>query len=557
MSDVTDQDPTDTIGDQARATKPKRKFQFPTAVTTLVIVTVLVWVAALFLPAGKYATAPDGSPIPGTFQEVPSPYGFGGMVQQLLLAPINGIYGLLNGETGVVDTETVGRMFGQIGIIVFIMSIGAFISVSFATKALEVAVGSLAHRLRSKGWLLIAAVMALFSLLGSTMGFSVETLGFYALFIPLMAALGYDRLVTAAMIIIGALVGVMGATVNPFSIGVAAGEAGTSIGDGIVLRVILWVLLTALAIGWVLRYAAKVRKDPAASLVGWDDPAADEESATDIAAEDVEAQAAGEAAVGDLARGDSTAEEKAEAEAKLSRMQKWVLIITGFTFALMIFSVIPWSSIFGSTTGLADYEYTHEVAGAQPYWFELNWWFPQLAMLFLIASLVVGLVARMKEKEIVRLVAVGAADMMGPAMVVLLAGGVSVIMTNTQTLDTILNSMEQLVSGVSAGAFAVMTILINIPLAVLIPSSSGHGALAMPLLSPLADFAGVSRDTTITAWIMGHGLTLLFSPTSVVLVGGLAIAKVGYDKYLKFVWPLLLILFATASIVLAIAASLE
>ena len=156
-----------------------------------------------------------------------------------------------------------------------------------------------------------------------------------------------------------------------------------------------------------------------------------------------------------------------------------------------------------------------------------------------------------------RLVAAGAADMMGPAMVVLLAGGVSVIMTNTQTLDTILNSMEQLVSGVSAGAFAVMTILINIPLAVLIPSSSGHGALAMPLLSPLADFAGVTRDTTITAWIMGHGLTLLFSPTSVVLVGGLAIAKVGYDKYLRFVWPLLLMLFATAAVVLAIAASLE
>ena len=162
-------------------------------------------------------------------------------------------------------------MFGQIGVIVFIMAIGAFISVSFATRSLEVAVAALAHRLRDKGWLLIAAVMVLFSLLGSTMGFSVETLGFYALFLPLMAALGYDRLVTASMIILGALVGVMAATVNPFSIGVAAGEAGVSIGDGIVLRVLLWVVLTAMAVGWVLRYAARVRSDPAASLVGWDD----------------------------------------------------------------------------------------------------------------------------------------------------------------------------------------------------------------------------------------------------------------------------------------------
>ena len=98
--------------------------------------------------------------------------------------------------------------------------------------------------------------------------------------------------------------------------------------------------------------------------------------------------------------------------------------------------------------------------------------------------------------------------------------------------------MERLVSGSSAAVFTLLTVLVNIPLAVLIPSSSGHGALAMPLLAPLADFAGVSRATTITAWIMGHGLALLVAPTSVVLVGGLAIAKVGYDKYLRFVWPL-------------------
>ncbi|MFN8128401.1 MAG: Na+/H+ antiporter NhaC family protein [Candidatus Nanopelagicales bacterium] len=513
------------------AATTKKKFEFPSAVTTLAIVTFLVWFAALFIPAGKYTLDADGSPLPGSYEQVPSPLSFGESVQQLILAPINGIYGLLNAED-VVDTETVGRMFGQIGVIVFIMAIGAFISVSFATKSLEVAVAQLANRLKTKGWLLITAVMVLFSLLGSTMGFSVETLGFYALFIPLMAALGYDRLTTAAMIIIGALSGVMGATVNPFSIGVAAGEAGVSIGDGIVLRLILWVLITAMSVGWVLRYAAKIRRDPSASLVGWEDP--DDETATDQATDDLE---------------------HGQVDARLTGTQKWVLVITVFAFALMIFSVIPWSSLFGSTTGPADYLYEHQTAAA-PYWFELNWWFPQLAMLFLIASVVVGLVARMHEKEIVRLIAVGASDMMGPAMVVLLAGGVSVIMTNTQTLATILNAMESLISGAGQGVFAVVTIIINIPLAFLIPSSSGHAALAMPLLAPLADFAGVSRPTTITAWIMGHGLTLLWSPTSVVVVGGLAIAKVGYDKYLRFVWPLILGLFVIAAAVVGIAAGL-
>ena len=425
-------------------------------------------------------------------------------------------------------------MFGQIGVIVFIMAIGAFISVSFATRSLEVAIGALAHRLRSRGWVLIAAVMVLFSILGSTMGFSVETLGFYALFIPLMAALGYDRLTTSAMIIVGSLTGVMASTVNPFSIGVAAGEAGTSIGEGIGLRLVLWVVLTSMSVAWVLRYAKKVKKDPSASLVGFDDPGEDEASVTDTIAEHLE-------------------HEPDDAEHRLTGTQKWVLAITIGAFGLMIFSVIPWSSIIGAQTGAADYG-VHETM-AQPYWFELNWWFPQLAMLFVFASVLVGVVARLGEKETVRLIAAGASDMMSPALVVLLAGGVSVIMNNTQTLDTILNSMERLVSGTSAGVFAIITVTVNAGLAVVIPSSSGHAALAMPLLAPLADFAGVSRSTTITAWIAGHGLSLLWSPTSVVVVGGLAIAKVRYDHYLRFIWPLLIAMFVVSGAIIAVGAT--
>ena len=513
---------------------PKKKFEFPSAVTTLAIVTVAVWLAALFIPAGMYEIGPDGSPVPGTYRQVPSPLSFGEKVQQLILSPVNGLYGLLNPETGFVDTETFGRMFGSVGVVLFIMSIGAFISVSFATRSLEVAIAGLADRLRDMGWLLIAAIMTLFSMLGSTMGFSVETLGFYALFIPLMAALGYDRLVTAAMIIIGALVGVMGSTVNPFAIGVASGEAGVSIGDGIALRLILWVVLTAMAIAFVLRYAAKVRRDPTQSLVGFALPE-DEH----FPEEELQVQA-----------------DEYEADSRLTGTQKWVLVITVFAFGLMIFSVIPWSSIFSGATGPAEDYYTH-VAQAEPAWFELSWWFPQLAMLFVLASVLVGVVARMGEKQVVKLIAQGASDMMGPALVILLAAGVSVIMTNTQTLDTILYSMEQLTSGASAGLFAVINMVVNYPLAVLIPSSSGHATLAMPLLAPLADFAGVSRPLTITAWMMGHGLALLSSPTSVVLVGGLAIAKVGYDKYLRFAWPLLLALAVTAALVIGIAATLE
>jgi uncharacterized ion transporter superfamily protein YfcC len=509
----------------------RRGFAFPTPVTTLAVVTVIVWIAALFLPSGVYELDASGSPIPGTYRQVPSPLSLPEMVEQLILSPVNGLYGIRDAVTGFVSSVSAGYLFGAIGVVTFLVAIGAFMSVTEATRSLEVAIGRLALRLQGRGWLLIAAVMVLFSALGSMIGFSIETLGFYALFIPLLAALGYDRMVTATMIILGALVGVMASTVNPFSIGVAAGEAGVSIGEGLGLRLLLWALLTGASVSWVLRYAAKVHARPETSLV-----AGGPETGTESVTED--APPSGEA----------------HRPERLDRVQRWVLAIMAAVFGLMVFSVIPWASVLSGSAGPAEDTYAH-VTEVAPYWFELNWWFPELAMLFVLAAVLVGGLGRMGEKETVRLMGRGMADMVNPALVVLLAQGVAVIMTNTLTLGTILNSMEQLVSGASAGGFAIVTQLLNIGLAILIPSSSGHATLAMPLLAPLSDFAGVARPLTITAWILGHGLALLFSPTSVVLVGGLAIAKVGYDQYLRFVWPLLLILFAISAAAVAIVAT--
>ena len=513
----------------ATAAAPQRKRGFPSSVTILALVTLIVWAAALVLPAGVYQLDEHGAPIPGTYHQVPSPLAFPEMVEQLVLAPVNGFYGIRDSVTGFVSTGSSGTLFGAVGVVVFLMSIGAFMAVCYETKSLEVAIGALAHRLRDRGSLLIAAVMILFSALGSTMGFSVETLGFYALFIPLLAALGYDRLTTAAMIIIGALTGVMAATVNPFSIGVAAGEAGVSIGDGILLRLALWPVLTGISVAFVLRYANRTRTAPAAAPANAGTPS------EGSAAPDSPADGA--------------------AATSLTGTQRRVLLIMVLAFALLVFSVIPWSSLFGSVAGPAE-DTTEHVTAAAPYWFELNWWFPELAMLFIVASVVVGLVARMGERETVRLIGAGMADMISPALVVLLAQGVAVIMTNTLTLGTLLHSMEQLVTGTSAGFFVVVTEVINIGLAMLIPSSSGHATLAMPLLAPLSDFANVSRPLTIIAWISGHGVALMFSPTSVVLIGGLSIAEVGYDRYLRFVWPLLLVLFLVSVVVVAVAASI-
>lgn len=516
---------------------PKRRFEFPSAVTILVVVLLLMWLLTLVIPAGQYALDEDGAPIAGSYEQIDSPLSFGERVTQLVRAPINGTYGV-RGEDGFVDPDAYGFVFGSVGVVVFIFALGVFISVSFATRSLEVAVAQLAERLKERGWLLIVAIMVLFSLLGSTMGFSVETFGFYALFIPLMAALGYDRLTTAAMVILGASTGNLASTVNPFSIGVASGEAGVSIGDGIALRLLLWVVLTAMATAWVVRYAQRVRADPSRSLVH-DVPIDDEVDGGD----------GGDS--GDA--GDGGGE---PLPTRLTGVQKAVLAITAATFGLLIFSVIPWSSILGATTTPADYDHLHETA-TEPYWWELGWWFPQLAMLFVLAAVLIGVVARMGEKQLVGLMTRGVGDMVGPAIVIVLARGVAVLLNNTQTLDTVLNSMETLVDGASSGVFAVLVALVNMPLAFLIPSSSGHATLAMPLLAPLSDFAEVSRPLTITSFQMGHGLMLLVAPTNVVIVGGLAIAKVGYDRFLKLVLPLFGAMAAVIAVILGIAATLE
>ncbi|MGZ8481906.1 MAG: YfcC family protein, partial [Candidatus Limnocylindria bacterium] len=227
--------------------------KFPSTFTVLVIVAIAVWILALIIPAGKYDEK-DGSPVPGSYQEVPAPMDFEERVIDFFLAPVNGLYGIQDAKSGFVSPDNVGELFGAAQVFLFVLAIGGFIAVMFATGALDAGISRLAWRTRNHGWLMIVTIMSVFSLLGSVEGFAEETLGFYGLIVPLMLALGYDRMTAVGVIIVGAGVGVMGSTVNPFSIGIASGFADVSIGDGIQLRVVMWIVLTAVAIAYVLRY---------------------------------------------------------------------------------------------------------------------------------------------------------------------------------------------------------------------------------------------------------------------------------------------------------------
>ena len=514
-----------------------RTFKFPTAYTVLALVLLLVWIASFFVPAGVYKLDKSGAPKPGTYHKLPScsepvetapsldtssptesgqspsdaQYAPGTTVgeaglpcvdtsltfrfKQLWDSPANGLYGVESGN-GFVGPWEEGFLYGSAAIFFFVLAVGAFITVTMKTESIQTGIGRLAVRYRHSGSVLVAILMTVFAVGGTSYGMWEETLGFFALLVPLALALGYDRMVAAAIIFLGAGAGVIASTVNPFSTGVASDAAGVSIGDGIGLRIALWVVLVPLAIGYVLWYARRVREDPSKSVVG-----VSQADAADA-----------EGLISDVPA--------------LTGRQKLILTLFGLTFGVMIYGFIPWNDLwqegFSKSFPLPTFA---------------DFYFPEAATLFLVMAVVIGMIGRLGEEGTVTTIVAGASDFLGAGLIIVLARGITVVMKNAYMTDTILHWMEKSVSGRSSASFAILALLVNIPIAFLVPSSSGHAALVMPILAPLADFAGVSRATAVTCFQTASGLVNLVTPTSAVIMGGLALSKVGYDKYIRFVWP--------------------
>jgi uncharacterized ion transporter superfamily protein YfcC len=204
---------------------------------------------------------------------------------------------------------------------------------------------------------------------------------------------------------------------------------------------------------------------------------------------------------------------------------------------------VPWAQVFNGPD-------------ADSYRFQLDWYFPELAALFLVMAVVIGLVARMGEQKLTETIASGAGDFIAAGLIIVLARGVTVIMNNSMITDTVLNALEDVVSSTSSGVFAGLLFVLNIPIAFLVPSSSGHAGLAMPIIAPLSDFAEVPRSLAVTAYAAASGWMNLFTPTSAVVMGGLALAKVSYNKFLRFIAPLLGILFVLIIAFVSVAALL-
>jgi uncharacterized ion transporter superfamily protein YfcC len=487
------------------------RFRFPSAFTVLFGVTLSVWLLAFLIPTGEYAIdEATGRPIPGSYEAVDAGLSFTDRLYELFMAPVHGLYGVQDAATGYIGAYESGELFGAAGVFFFVVAIGIFITMTMRTGAIEAGIGRVGTRFGGRGTALVVILMGIFALGGTTMGMAEETLGFYGLIVPLALTLGYDRLTAASVIILGAGVGTLASTVNPFATGAASAAADVSLGDGIALRAVMLVVLTAVVVAYVVRYAQRVVRDPSRSLVGFR-PEDAEHAVTD--------------------------------PPELTGRRKLVLWLMGGTFAAMVFTIVPWAQVINGPE-------------AESFAWQLDWYFPELAALFLVMGVVIGMVAGLGEKGMTDTIVSGAGDFIGAGLIIVLARGVTVIMNNSKITDTILNTFESAVSGTSSSVFGALMFVVNVPLAFLVPSSSGHATLAMPVLAPLADFAGVGREIVVTAFQSASGWMNLFTPTSAVVMGGLALAGVGYNKFLRFIAPLLAVLFVLILVFVAVGAAL-
>ena len=483
--------------------EPKRSgFALPSAYTILFALIVIMAFLTYLIPAGTYELDENGEPIPGTYHQVESTPQR--IVVDSLMAPINGLYGIESGEDGTISVWNSGELFGAIDVALFILVIGGFLGVTMKTGAIQGGIARIVDRLKGRERWMIPILMAVFALGGTTFGMAEESLAFYALIITVMIAAGYDALVGASILLLGCGIGVLGSTINPFATGIASGFAGTSISEGLIGRIVILVIGTAIGIAFVLRYADRIKADPSRSLV-----------------------------YAMKAENEARFRATEEGGGALTRSQQVVLVVFFLAFAVMIYGVIPWADL-----GI----------GVPTLW----WWFPEMTASFLLFAIIIGLAGRMSETGFTSTFVDGARDLLGVALIIGIARGITVVMTNGQITDTVLNWAELAVSNLGGVAFINLMFLLFLPLSFLIPSSSGLATVAMPIMAPLASFADVPAQLVVTAYQAGNGIVNLVTPTSAVVMGGLAIARVGYGTWLKFVWPLLILLAVLTFLVLSV-----
>lgn len=389
---------------------------------------------------------------------------------------------------------------GAHAIILFVFIIGGTFAVLRSTGAVDAGMGALLRRWGNRPFWLVAGGTTLFAVGSSTVGFGEEYYPFVPVLIGLTLALGYDRLTAIAMVMIGYGVGFGAATINPFTILIAQDIAGLQPASGLWFRLVLFVIFVPIGIHHVWSYAKKVRRDPGASLVA------------DVSVPDGLSIPSRENAE---AMGD---------QALMTAKQKLILAVAGSAMVLLVFGMSKW-----------------------------HWGLDEMQGVFVALTLIIAVIARMNPDRVAVIFGVGAASLTSVALLIGVARSIQVVLDEGGVIDTMVYGIsipvEQLPGALSAVGMFFVQSLANF----FIPSGSGQAFVTMPIMAPLADLVGVSRQVSVLAFQFGDGFSNILIPTQYVLIGILAMAGVPYDRWLRFILPFMVKIGIVGSIALVVA----
>ena len=424
----------------------------------------------------------------------------------------------------------------------FVMILGGFLGMMTETGALDNGIAVLVQKLKGNEIMLVPVLMLIFSLGGTTYGMCEETVPFYALLAATMMAAGFDPMVGAATVLLGAGCGCLGSTVNPFAVGAAVDAltgVGIEVNQSIIigLGAVLWIVTTGMSIFFVMNYAKKVKADKGSTILSMQELKDAEETHGKAASE-------------------------VNKEVKLTGRQKGVLIAFAFTFVVMIVGFIPLADLNEGVANFFDAGAVYDADGNAIVqgWSALitglpigQWYFDEASTWFFLMAVLIGIIGGLSEKQIVNTFITGAADMMSVVLVIALARGISVLMASTGLDVYVLDAAANALAGLSGVIFAPMSFLVYFGLSFLIPSTSGMATVSMPIMGPLAVKLGFSPEVMVMIYSAAIGIVNLFTPTSGAIMGGLALAKIEWTTWLKFALKLIVALSVVCAVILTVA----
>ena len=439
----------------------------------------------------------------------------------------------------------------QSGIIIFILMIGGAFWIMNTSRAIDVGIFSFlkfTKKLEKINFfkklgvdnIVMVMIMLLFSAFGAIFGMSEETIAFIIILVPLAISMGYDSITGVCLVFVAAGLGFAGAILNPFTIGIAQGIAELPLFSGIEYRLFCWVVINFIGIFYILRYARKVKKNPKSSIVYKEDEYWRKKENQDV--------------------------ETIVYQTPISGWITYAFILT----VLIIFSVIypvtdlkignsttslpaiPFSAVLFAITGIFTlrksvhffvltlllYTIYFLIVGVMGY----GWYIMKIATLFFAMGLMSGIAMNYNPNKITNLFLEGVKDILSAAVIVGLAGGIIVILEDGNVIDTILHSLSQSMNNLGQVASVGIMYIIQTIINIVIPSGSAKAALTMPIMAPFSDLIGISRQATVMAFQFGDGFTNMITPTSGVLIAVLGVAKIPYEKWVKWIVPLMIIL---------------